>query len=143
MPAYSPSSSSSAPQAVEFRQQEITLASPHGESIVIDAEIAETGDQHQRGLMFRDHLDPRAGMLFVFNRQQPVTFWMKNTLIPLDILFFDAAGNLVSSTTMEPCRVDGDACPLYPSAAPARYALEVHAGFVSQYQIERGWTLLH
>ncbi len=91
--------------------------------MVINAEIADTEALRERGMMFRTSLDPGAGMLFVFETEQRMSFWMKNTLIPLYMLFFDADGNLVSTTVMKPCQQDP--CPTYPSAGPAKYALEV------------------
>lgn len=105
----------------------------------VRVEIANDDSERERGLMFRDHLDPKSGMLFVFPEERPLAFWMKNTLMPLDILYFDAEGNLVSVTTMTPC--SGDPCPLYPSAATARYALEVPAGFGENHGIGPGWRM--
>lgn len=91
-------------------------------------EIADDFETRARGLMFRDQLPREHGMLFVYEREQPMAFWMKNTRIPLDILFFDHERRLVSILKrVPPCSL-GDRCPSYPSRKPAMYALELNAG---------------
>ncbi len=109
----------------------LTLLSPTGQRIDLQVELADDHAERSRGLMFREELPEGQGMLFVFKKPQMLSFWMKDTRIPLDILFFDAGGQFVSARTMEPCR--SDPCPMYPSAADAQYALEVPAGFVEYY----------
>ena len=104
------------------------------------AEIADEPEARTHGLMFRESLGQEAGMLFVFDEEIPLSFWMKNTLIPLDVLYFDAEGNFISSATMVPCM--GDPCSTYASLSPARYALEVNAGFVENHVVGEGWKLL-
>lgn len=100
-------------------------------------EIADTPDQHALGLMFRDQMPENHGMLFIFNRESPRSFWMKNTRIPLDIMYFDADLALVSmSENTPPCRVR--ACPAYPSEGPAQYVLELNAGKASELGVQRG-----
>lgn len=90
-------------------------------------EIAEDDASRARGLMERTELPADRGMLFVFQDDAPRAFWMKNTKIPLDILYFDAGRRLLSvQHDVPPCRADP--CPLYPSGAPARYVLELNAG---------------
>ncbi|OGJ58060.1 hypothetical protein A3H22_01535 [Candidatus Peribacteria bacterium RIFCSPLOWO2_12_FULL_55_15] len=116
----------------------LTLISTTGERIDLRIEIADDPTERSRGLMFREKLPAGQGMLFVFEEPQTLSFWMKNTMVPLDILFFDAEGQFVSTTTMEQC--DKDPCPLYSSAAEAQYALEVPVGFVKHYNIGKGWT---
>ena len=66
-------------------------------------------------------------------------FWMKNTLIPLDIIFFDGQGRVLSSTTMAPCTADP--CPYYGSVKPSQLALEVNAGLVKSRMIGEGWRI--
>ena len=90
--------------------------------------------------MHRTSLASDHGMLFVFDHEAPLTFWMKNTLIPLDIIYFAHDGSFVSSTTMVPCT--GDPCTIYPSRAPASYALEVPAGFLQQHPVDAQWKLI-
>lgn len=90
-------------------------------------ELATDDTSRQHGLMMRAALAPGHGMLFVFPHTAPQAFWMKNTLIPLDILYFDAEHRLVSMRVdVPPCKTDP--CPTYPSDAPAIYVLELSAG---------------
>lgn len=109
--------------------------------MTVQAELARTDAERSTGLMHRTHLDADAGMLFVFDEPQELSFWMKNTLIPLDIAFFDAAGTFVSATSMEPCRADP--CPSYPSYGAATYALEVNEGFLKKHGVREGWMMIH
>ena len=68
-------------------------------------EIADDDAERTRGLMYREHLDADAGMLFLFERQEPQAFWMKNTRIPLDILYFDQSWSLVGWSLNTPCLI--------------------------------------
>lgn len=111
-----------------------------GHSIPIRVEIADTPEERAKGLMDRTFLPDGTGMLFQFDGEEDVTFWMKNTLIPLDILFFDANGSFVSGTTMVPCQADP--CPLYASEEPTKTALEVPAGFLQIHPVEEDWSLV-
>ena len=104
-------------------------------------EVATTDAQRERGLMFRDELATDHGMLFVHDREEPQAYWMKNTHIPLDILYFDNARRLVSQQRdVPPCSL-GDACPPYPSQAPARYVLELNAGQAEALHLQDGAML--
>ena len=102
----------------------------------IKAEVADSPGEMQRGLMFRSFLGEGQGMLFVFPDEAYRSFWMKNTKIPLDILFISANLTVVDIQAMEPCLADP--CPNYPSRAPAKYALEVNKGFAERYGIRAG-----
>lgn len=115
----------------------ITLQSPDGNILPLDVERAVTTEEQARGLMHRRTVTN--GMLFVFTDDRVRSFWMKNTLVPLDILFFDSRGAFVSATTMHPCTVDP--CPLYHSEGWARLALEMPAGFVLTYGIGKNWKM--
>src|SRR5688500_2668660 len=85
-----------------------------------DVEIADDFKERQRGLMHRDRLASGTGMLFVHAEPERQAYWMKNTRIPLDILYFDAARKLVSVSNAPPCSL-GDRCPPHPSAGAALY----------------------
>ena len=90
-------------------------------------EIAADDASREHGLMDRTEMAADHGMLFVFDDDMPRTFWMKNTKIPLDMLFFDGDKKLVSiQHSVPPCVADP--CPGYSSGAPARYVLELNAG---------------
>ena len=89
-------------------------------------EVADDDAERARGLMFRDSMPRDHGMLFVFEKQEPLAFWMKNTRLPLDILYFDKQRKLVSSVAAPPCTTPQ--CPSYPSAKPGRFVLELNAG---------------
>jgi len=100
-------------------------------------ELALDDASRTRGLMHRTSLSEDAGMLFVFEVEQPLAFWMKNTLIPLDILYFDRDGRLVSmQTDVPPCRTPY--CPSYPSDRPALFTLELNAGVAATLGVKPG-----
>ena len=104
-------------------------------------EIADDDAERARGLMFRDALAPEAGMLFVHEREEPQAYWMKNTRIALDILYFDSQRRLVSQQRdVPPCTL-GDRCPPYPSEGPARYVLELNAGQAEKLGLRNGAEL--
>ncbi|MBF0524298.1 MAG: DUF192 domain-containing protein [Deltaproteobacteria bacterium] len=97
------------------------------ELTVFIAETADTPEKKVRGLMFRKELAKDAGMLFIYPEDEELAFWMKNTLIPLDIIFFSQDMRVVGILhNLPPCK--SDPCPTYPSLAPAKYALEINAG---------------
>ncbi len=105
-------------------------------------ELAVDEAQRARGLMFRDAMEQNHGMLFIHEVQEPQAYWMKNTKIPLDILYFDNDRRLVSQQrNVPPCTL-GDACPPYPSNAPARYVLELNAGQADKLKLQDGSVLV-
>jgi len=100
-------------------------------------EVSDDQEEFMRGLMFRQHLLWNAGMLFAFNDEDPRTFWMKNTLIPLDMIFVDSDSKIVDIIeNVPPCKQDE--CPTYPSREPAQHVLEVNAGFVQDTGVKIG-----
>jgi len=98
--------------------------------IELKVEIADEPHEQNKGLMERKNLEEGHGMLFIFDEPKRVSFWMKNTLIPLDVIFFEEDGKYISSYTMHPCKEDP--CPQFSSGKYAKYALEVNAGFEKQ-----------
>jgi uncharacterized membrane protein (UPF0127 family) len=103
-------------------------------SHVFHVEIAANEAARAQGLMYRRSLAPDAGMLFVFEKSEPVSFWMKNTYIPLDMVFIRADGVVH--------RIEANAEPLserpIPSGAPVRYVLEIVGGRAAEIGLERG-----
>lgn len=104
-------------------------------------EVADDDAERARGLMFRDAMADDHGMLFIHDRQEPQAYWMKNTRIPLDILYFDRDRRLVSQQRDVPPCSAGDRCPPYPSGAPAQYVLELNAGQAARLGLEDGALL--
>ena len=103
----------------------------------LEIEIADSPEERMQGLMFRDSLSENAGMLFVFDEPQEVSFWMKNMAISLDILFINEDKEIVQIyEAVEPCR--NIVCLQYPSSAKVLYALEVNAGYAQKHYIEVG-----
>ncbi|CAD2261776.1 DUF192 domain-containing protein [Xanthomonas arboricola] len=104
-------------------------------------ELAQNDADRAKGLMFRDAMADDHGMLFVHDRQEPLAYWMKNTKIALDILYFDDERRLVSQQRDVPPCSAGDACPPYPSKRPARYVLELNAGQAAKLNLQDGASL--
>ena len=103
-------------------------------------EIADTNEERRVGLMNRESLEDNNGMLFIFDREGVLTFWMKNTLIPLDMIFVseDKAIKHIERD-VPPCLEDP--CPLYSSKYPVKYVIEVNGGFTEAKGIEIGDTI--
>ena len=100
-------------------------------------EIADTQEKQALGLMFRDSMPADAGMIFVFPNEARRSFWMKNTRIPLDIMYFDKELKMVSiSADTPPCKIAR--CPSYPSGKPAMYVLELNAGVAAELGVGPG-----
>jgi uncharacterized membrane protein (UPF0127 family) len=115
------------------RKSTVSITNTEGEMVVVRVEIATTTAEKQRGLMGRTALAEDAGMLFVFDREQQLSFWMKDTLIPLSIAYINESGRIVDIQDMKPL----DETP-HPSAEPAKYALEVNQGFFNEHGVEVG-----
>lgn len=117
-------------------------ARPRGEVVFADGtrvsvEIARTDAERARGLMFREDLAPNEGMLFIFDEVGFYPFWMKNTLIPLDMIWLDPEARVVSiQHSVPPCKADP--CPTYPPIADALYVVEVVSGFAKTRGVKVG-----
>ena len=106
----------------------------------VRVEIANDGELRAQGLMFRDHLAPDAGMLFFFPEEGEYGFWMKNTRIPLDMIWIDSDRRVTAvKFEVPPCKADP--CPSYPPNASARYVLEVAGGVARQHGLKAGDVL--
>jgi uncharacterized protein len=102
----------------------------------VDVEIAETDAARQRGLMGRVALPRQAGMVFLFDGATEGGFWMKDTLIPLSIAFFDEGGEILRILDMVPCKADP--CEVYDPGVPYHGALEVNRGMFRTWGVRRG-----
>jgi len=126
---------------VSFFTEEKALAKEGGKPFsqltvkgkIIRAEVVQTEEEKAKGLMFRDSLAKDEGMLFVYDREEVLTFWMKNTTIPLSIAFIDQRGKIVDIQDMEPFSLRTHA-----SILPARYALEMNQGWFEKNGIKVG-----
>lgn len=99
----------------------------------IEAEVAANNAARMQGLMQRKSMPPQRGMLFVFERDGQHCMWMKNTFLPLSVAFLDAQGRILNIEDMQPQTEDN-----HCAARPARYALEMNAGWFAQRGIKRG-----
>jgi len=104
----------------------------------IMVEIADTDEKRAYGLMFVKKLPLDEGMLFVFDEAEIQSFWMKNTLIPLSIGYFDGQGILIESLEMEPESLLARQFKAYPSRSQAKYALEMNKGWFKKNGIKPG-----
>lgn len=106
---------------------------------ILDVQIAETDAQKTRGLMFQNELPDDQGMIFVFSQEQVVPIWMLNMQFPLDIIWFDANGNVIHiEKNVPPCKsaLETATCTVQNAdGKKAKYVLEVAAGFTDKFQI--------
>jgi len=103
---------------------------------ILNVEIVKTHESRNRGLMGRKKLSQGEGMLFVYEGPEILVFWMKNTLIPLSIAFFDVEKELINILDMDP--PTGFPLHKYRSSSPALYALEVPQGWFAKHRIGPG-----
>lgn len=103
---------------------------------VLTVEVAKTHEARAKGLMGRRELPEGQGMLFVYEKAQPLVFWMKDTLIPLSVAFFDEDKELIHILDMDP--PVGLPLVRYRSRVPSLYALEVPQGWFEKHGIDRG-----
>ena len=100
------------------------------------AEVVSNGQARQRGLMGRESLDQEKGMLFVFDKEDKYSFWMKDTKIPLDLIWMDKNYNIVDIQTLSQCT--NDPCPTFAPTANAQFVLEINSGISAKFGIEIG-----
>ena len=113
---------------IAFEQKLLVLV---GEEYLL--EIARSEKQRNHGLMFRDRLEERRGMLFIFPRSGNHRIWMKNTLIPLTVVWVDEDNKVIGVRNLSPCVYDP--CPSYGVSAPSKYILELSSG---KHRLEPG-----
>ncbi len=101
--------------------------------IPVRVEVADEAEERQQGLMYRDSLPDGEGMLFVYEEERTLSFWMRNTQIPLDIAFLDRSGRIVDIRQLEPFDEEG-----VESRRPAMYALEVRRGWFEENGVRVG-----
>lgn len=123
--------------AADCAADKVELRGPSGSVSRFHVEVADTPDERAQGLMFRDSMAKSAGMLFVYEKPQPATFWMKNTLIPLDMIFIDETGTVT--------RVHAKAKPedetLIEGGKDVRFVLEINGGLAAPLGISEGAVL--
>lgn len=117
----------------------IAIIETDGEPVLLDVEVAQSRRQQELGLMHRKSLPQDAGMVFLYFEPQRGGFWMKNTLIPLSIAFFDEHGEILRILDMEPCR--RDPCRVYDPGVSYTGALEVNRGAFERWGVEVGDVL--
>lgn len=111
----------------------IYIINQHGKKIQLHVELADTAEKRSLGLMNRKLLPGNHGMLFIFPKSLRVSFWMKNTLIPLDIAFIDGKRTILEIFQMSPLSTK-----VFDSSHPVVYALEVNQGFFKSNYIQPG-----
>lgn len=112
------------------REEMITISVA---GIPVRVEVADEAEERQQGLMYRDSLPDGEGMLFVYEEERTLSFWMRNTQIPLDIAFLDRSGRIVDIRQLEPFDEEG-----VESRRPAMYALEVRRGWFEENGVRVG-----
>lgn len=116
------------------KEGELTLLRDSRPYKKIDIEIAENSAERNKGLMYRPYLPDSVGMLFIFEEAKDQAFWMKNTIIPLDIIYLGSDKKIISiSRNTKPYSEES-----IPSFGPAQYVLEVNAGFSEKNDLKIG-----
>ncbi|MGH8895679.1 MAG: DUF192 domain-containing protein [Egibacteraceae bacterium] len=122
-----------------FDVAELTLRGPSGQAVRVAVYVAAAPRERQRGLMGRTQLPAGAGMVFLYPQPVREPYHMKDTLIPLDIAFYDPQGKVVRVLDMDPC--GADPCPRYDPGVAFAGALEVNRGFFRQIGLREGWVV--
>jgi uncharacterized membrane protein (UPF0127 family) len=110
-----------------------------GGAVLVEIEVADSPELQQLGLMHRTSLADDSGMVFIFFEDNTAGFWMKDTLIPLSIAFFNRDGEILKILDMEPC--EADPCPSYDPGVTYQGALEVNQGAFDDWGVELGDTI--
>ncbi len=119
-----------------------TITTQDGDEVEVAAKVAATDQQRARGLMGVEQLPAGVGMLFVYEDERSGGFWMKDTLVPLDIAYVDGEGEIVSILAMEPCEAADDAdCEVYEPDGEYQQALEAPQGFFEETGVAEGDTI--
>jgi uncharacterized protein len=127
-------------QSPSLQYPSITIKNQLGQLVNVKVEIADEPSEWLTGLMNRDYLAQNSGMLFIYPEQDYRSFWMKNTKIPLDMLFINLDGLIVDVHTAKPCTEED--CPIYTSINPAWMVLEVNAGFADKNRVRVGDSVI-
>jgi uncharacterized protein len=122
------------PKAVETTAFGLRIAELKISNVPLSAEIADTPQASEIGLMFRDSLPENSGMLFIFGQPKRASFWMRNTKIPLSVAYIDSAGKILEIKSMVP--LDETVVP--SSSDEVAYALEVNQGWFARHGISSG-----
>ncbi|MFC4351476.1 DUF192 domain-containing protein [Fodinicurvata halophila] len=125
--------------AQEAERSQLTIETATGETHEFEVELADTNAERAQGLMFRRSLEEGTGMFFLYPRSQRISMWMKNTLIPLDIIFIDEGGQIVRIAQ----RTIPESTTSIPSGGPAKAVLEVNAGVTQRLGIDEGDQVHH
>jgi len=123
---------------VRFETATATIETANGKH-VFSVEVARSPEQQAQGLMYRQRMAPEAGMLFLYKAPERVAFWMKNTLIPLDIIFVGADGRIIRIAE----RTVPHSLEAIPSGGPVTAVLEVNSGTAARLEIRVGDKLIH
>jgi uncharacterized membrane protein (UPF0127 family) len=129
--------SESAVTADAKTEARVVMLPPGGDPVTVRVEVARKEEERRRGLMFRTHLEDDAGMLFLFERPQHLTFWMHNTEIPLDMIFIEPSMRILG--IVENTEPRTDASRSVPG--DSQYVLEVNAGFSRRHGLASGTAL--
>jgi len=132
--------------AADLPRTQVEVVRPASGAVLfaVEAELAITPETLTRGLMRRSSLPADEGMLFIFGVLQPLSFWMFNTWIPLDIIFADERRRIVTIHASVPPCPPPRSCPIYPSQRASQFVLEVNGGMAAKAGLRIGdqlrWT---
>jgi uncharacterized protein len=129
------------PSVDDYPEAWVTVRGPSEGPVVLPVKVADTAERRRHGLMEVPELPAGTGMLFTFDEDRTGGFWMKDTLVPLDIAFVDGSDAIVALLSMAPC--EDDPCPVYEPGVDYRTALEVPQGWFDEVGIEVGHGLHH